>query len=206
MVLCVTGCMAAGKNAASDILEKHGFVAIDADKVVHEILRGKTFQEKVIFTFAPFAEKSGIVLRNCDGTLNRRNLGKLIFADKKLLEIQESIVFPEVDRKIEEFIESGMKSGKDVVVNATVLYKIPSVKKCDAVIFVDAPVLTRLFRARKRDGMKTVQILQRFWSQKNLFSKYKKSNADTFKVNNTGDLTALEEKLMKKIGELKNEK
>ena len=99
-----------------------------------------------------------------------------------------------------------MKSGKDVVVNATVLYKIPSVKKCDAVIFVDAPVLTRLFRARKRDGMKTVQILQRFWSQKNLFSKYKKSNADTFKVNNTGDLTALEEKLMKKIGELKNEK
>ena len=162
--------MAAGKNAASDILEKHGFVAIDADKVVHEILRGKTFQEKVIFTFAPFAEKSGIALRNEDGTLNRRNLGKLIFADKKLLEIQESIVFPEVDRKIEEFIESGMKSGKDVVVNATVLYKIPSVKKCDAVIFVDAPVLTRLFRARKRDGMKTVQILQRFWSQKNLFS------------------------------------
>ena len=83
--------MAAGKNAASDILEKHGFVAIDADKVVHEILRGKTFQEKVIFTFAPFAEKSGIILRNCDGTLNRRNLGKLILPTRSFLRFRSRL-------------------------------------------------------------------------------------------------------------------
>lgn len=202
MVLCVTGCMAAGKNAASDILEKHGFVSIDADKVVHGILLEKNFQEKVISTFAPFAEKKGIDLRNGDGTLNRRALGELIFADKVLLALQESIVFPEVDRKIIEFIDRN--SGKDLVVNATVLHKISSVRKCDAVVFIDAPILTRLSRARKRDGISVLNILQRFWSQRNLFSKYKKSNADTFKVNNTGDLCALEEKLMKKICELKN--
>lgn len=197
MILCVTGCMAAGKNAASEILEKKGFVSIDADKVVHQILLERDFQEKVIATFKSFADEKKIELRNEDGTLNRRNLGALIFADKKLLALQESLVLPEVDKRLCEFIDSNSK--KNVILNATVLYKIPCVKKCDAVIFIDAPLFTRLIRARKRDGMKFFQIIQRFWSQRNLFSKYKKSNADTFKVRNLGNLKVLEENLEKII-------
>lgn len=187
--------MAAGKNAASDILEKKGFVSIDADKVVHQILLERDFQEKVIATFKKFADEKKIELRNEDGTLNRRNLGALIFADKKLLALQESLVLPEVDKRLCEFIDSN--SEKNVILNATVLYKIPCVKKCDLIIFIDAPILLRLKRARKRDGISILQILQRFWFQRNLFSKYKKSNADTYRIENSKNLKNLEEKLEK---------
>ena len=34
LIICLTGPMAAGKNAAGDILQKHGFLSIDADKCV----------------------------------------------------------------------------------------------------------------------------------------------------------------------------
>ena len=36
MVLCVTGPMAAGKNAATSILESMGFASIDADLIGHD--------------------------------------------------------------------------------------------------------------------------------------------------------------------------
>ena len=35
MILCVTGPMAAGKNAVCRILEERGFIALDADRQVH---------------------------------------------------------------------------------------------------------------------------------------------------------------------------
>jgi len=201
LILCVTGKMAAGKNAVSDYLEQKGFLSIDADKVVHQILLEKEFQEKVISTFENFAKSKNLELRNSDGTLNRRNLGALIFADKKLLALQESIILPEVDKKIVEFIDSN--KDKNLIVNATVLYKIPCVKLCNAIIFVDAPILTRLKRAKKRDGIKTLQILQRFWNQRNLFSKYKKANADIYRIKNSDSLNNLQEKVNELLEKLK---
>ena len=35
MILCVTGPMAAGKNAVCRILEERGFIVLDADRQVH---------------------------------------------------------------------------------------------------------------------------------------------------------------------------
>lgn len=194
MILCVTGPMAAGKNAASALLENKGFLSIDADILVHNILKEPAIQEKVIETFSEEAKKQNIELSNADGTLNRRNLGAIIFKDKKLLEKQENIVLPEVESRLRLFIEQN--KGKNIILNATVLYKIPIIKECNAVLFVTAPLLVRLKRAKKRDGIKTVHILRRFWSQRNLFSKYKNSNADTVKVYNIGNLKMLETNIM----------
>ena len=193
VILCVTGPMASGKNAASAILEKNGFAAVDADKLVHQILSEPAFQKKVIETFAPYAAEKHISLTSEDGSLNRRSLGALIFKDKKLLAKQESLIHPAVNQRIEEFIAS--HPSQDIVLNATVLYKIPAIRRCNAILFVTAPLFTRFSRAKKRDNMKTAQILARFWQQRSLFAKYKISNADIHKVKNTGNLNALESKI-----------
>lgn len=189
-ILCVTGPMASGKNAVSAILEKNGFISVDADKLVHQALASPALQEKVIATFAPYAKAQHISLTNEDGSLNRRNLGAVIFKDKILLAKQESLVHPAVNQLIEEFIAS--HPNQNIVLNATVLYKIPAINRCTAVLFVTAPLLTRFFRAKKRDGMHSMQILSRFWQQRSLFAKYKKTNADIYKVHNTGNLNTLE--------------
>ena len=53
MVLCVTGPMAAGKNATSSILEKMGFVSIDADLIGHDAV--EICKEKILEEFSSLA-------------------------------------------------------------------------------------------------------------------------------------------------------
>lgn len=182
--------MAAGKNVAASILERHGFAAVDADVLAHQALAQSDLQAAVIRTFAPYAAAKNIALTAADGSLDRRALGSLIFADKKLLALQESLVHPAVSRLIDSFIDS--HPNQPVVINATVLYKISAIERCDAILFVTAPLPVRLFRAKRRDGMKTAQILARFWQQRQLFAKYKKTRADIYRVQNTGNVHALE--------------
>lgn len=187
MVICVTGPMAAGKNHISSILEKmtldgKSFVSIDADLVCHEAVDDSA--EKIIEAFGELAKKSGIPIADETGKIIRRNLGALIFGKPELVAKQESIVYPQITNKIKNYIEENKNS--NVIVNATVLYKIPLMKEMDAVLFVDCPLPMRFLRARKRDSMKVAQIMARFRSQGGLYSAYKKTGIPVVKIWNCG--------------------
>ena len=197
MILCVTGPMAAGKNAASSILEKKGFACVDADLLVHQAVENA--KEEILASFASLADEKSLPLLRENGHINRRNLGALIFQSPELIKKQEDIVYPILNGLFEDFMEEN--KGRNLVINATVLYKVPLVKKVDSVLFIDAPLLQRLFRAKKRDGMSLKLILQRFKAQRNLFAKYKKSVADTVRVGNTGSMKKLEWKIDKFLTE-----
>lgn len=191
LVICLTGPMAAGKNAASDILKEKGFACCDADELAHEALKKVT--PLVIKKFLPLALEKNILLTDSKDQIIRRNLGKLIFGNKELLEEHEKIIFPEINRLIEEFDKKNQD--KDIVINAAVLYKVDFIKKCNAVLYIDCPFIKRLLRVKKRDGLSFMLILKRFYSQKNLFAKYKISNADIRRVRNTGTILNLKKKI-----------
>lgn len=197
MILCVTGPMAAGKNAASSILEKKGFACVDADLLVHQAVENA--KEEILASFGSLADEKGLPLLTENGHINRRNLGALIFQSPELIKKQEDIVYPILNGLFEDFMEEN--KGRNLVINATVLYKVPLIKKVDSVLFIDAPLLQRLFRAKRRDGMSLKLILQRFKAQRNLFAKYKKSVADTVRVGNTGSMKKLEWKIDKFLTE-----
>lgn len=180
MVLCVTGPMASGKNFISSQFEKKGFAVIDADVVGHEAV--EKCSAEIIKTFGKIAEEKNILLLNEDGSINRRNLGALIFGNPELIQMQENIVFPYIDSVLKDFAESH----ENCVLNATVLFKIESMKLCNKIIFVKASFLRRFIRAKKRDHMKTRQILARFKSQKNLFNEYKKTGIPIEIIINNG--------------------
>ncbi len=191
-VACVTGPMAAGKNLAASIMEKNGWACIDADKIVHDAL--EQIKPQVIELHSQAAKKMGINLLNADGSLNRRSVGKIVFNNANALQAQESLVHPVVCQMLMEFIDS--HSEQPVAVNATVLYKTPQIlNRCDFVLFVDCPCFIRFFRAKKRDKLSCPQILSRFQAQRNIFAKYKKSNADIYKVWNIGFPYALERRI-----------
>ncbi|MBQ2600798.1 MAG: dephospho-CoA kinase [Treponema sp.] len=191
MTVCVTGQMAAGKNYVSEILCGMGFVSVDADVLAHEAVDLCT--DRILEEFSSLAESRGIALADSDGKIIRRNLGALIFTDPALVKRQEDIVFPKITSMLESFLEE--HSGENVVVNATVLYKLPIISRMDRVIYVEAPMPIRFLRAKKRDSLPARQILDRFKRQENLFAKYKISNADTLKVRNTGSRKSLEKRL-----------
>lgn len=178
-VICVTGQMAAGKNYICSQLEKLGWASVDADILVHQAI--EIARDRILDKFEPYAKEKKIKLNKGDGSIDRRALGELLFSMPGLLKIQESIVYPIITKMLEDFIYEHPKT----IINATVLYKTPDLlNRCGAIVFVTAPLLTRIKRAKKRDNLPLKQILKRFYSQRNLLKNYKKSNKPFFIIKN----------------------
>ena len=168
--IAVTGPMAAGKNYICQKLEQEGWASVDADLLVHDAI--EIAKDRILDTFIPYAEQQNLKLTRTDGTIDRRALGKLLFAIPELLKIQESIVYPIITKQIEDYISEHKKT----IINATVLYKTPELlARCEKILFVTAPFFTRLRRARNRDHLSYIQILRRFHAQRNLLREYKKT-------------------------------
>ena len=199
LILAVTGSMAAGKNYVSNLLEKKGFLAIDADKCVHQAI--EEAKDQILEAFLPIAKEKNIQIQNPDGTINRKNLGSILFSDEKLLQKQESIVHPKVNEIFNRFIDENPE--KNIVLNATVLYKTPVINRCDAIIFVKAPIITRFFRAKRRDNLPSREIFKRFASQFKIFAKYKFLKSDIYIIWNIGKSNKLEKKLDKILKSIK---
>ena len=171
--------MAAGKNYICSQMQAQGWAAVDADLLVHDAI--ELVKERILDTFIPYAEEQNIKLTKSDGSIDRRALGQLLFSFPDLLKVQESMVYPIIIQRINEFIEIHEKT----IINATVLYKTPELlKRCQKILFVTAPFLTRLRRARKRDHLSYRQIFRRFHAQRHLLEEYKKTGIPIEIINN----------------------
>lgn len=190
-IIGLTGKMASGKNLAAKILENLGCVSIDADLVVHDAV--ESAKDKIIQTFEKEANEKNINFIDENGKIIRKELSKIVFSSEENLKKQESIVHPEVEKIMEDFINKN--PDKNIILNATVLYKVPLISECDTIIFITAPSIVRFIRAKKRDKLSTKQILKRFYAQNDLFAKYQKLNSDIYKVRNLGSKKLLEKKL-----------
>ena len=169
-VIAVVGPMAAGKNYICSKMKEEGWASVDADLLVHDAI--ELVKDKILQTFIPYAEQQNIKLTKEDGSIDRRALGQLLFSFPELLAIQESIVYPIITKQIDNFINGHDKT----IINATVLYKTPELlARCQKIIFVTAPIFTRLRRARRRDHLSYRQIFRRFYAQRNLLREYQKS-------------------------------
>jgi len=178
-VICVTGKMASGKNYICSQLEKDGWASVDADLLVHKAIEQK--KEIILKTFEVEAQNLNAHLQNPDGTINRRELGKVVFSNPELLARQESIVYPAITQMIKDFIQEHPKT----IINATVLYKTPELLNlCQYILFVKANGLKRLIRARKRDNLPYKQIFRRFIAQKNLYKLYKNTGKTVLIIKN----------------------
>jgi len=174
MIIGLTGTYCAGKNHIAALLEDRGLPVLDVDKLGYQALESE--KEKI---FAKF----GSNLKTKDGSLDRRLLGKLVFANPVKLAILEDIIHPFVDRLIDDWITT-QKS--HFVINAALLHRASVFHKLDRIILVKAPLFTRFLRAKKRDKLTFWEIFKRFISQKDFNSQYLSVNAEIYIVENPG--------------------
>lgn len=194
-IIGITGPMAAGKNAAADILREKNFTVLDADVIAHSVLCEHTAQ--IAEMFKEKARKRHIQLLNADGSLNRRALGSIVFSGKKDLQALEHIIHPEVNRIMEEQIEKQPLAS--FVVNAALLHKIPIIKRCDCILYIHAPLCLRIKRVRRRDELSFFQIAARFFFQQKNFAKCKKQNADIYIVENSKTQERLKTQILRAL-------
>ena len=175
MLIGLTGTYCAGKNHVAALLEARGLPVLDVDKLGYAVLEAE--KEAV---FARFGKD----LRKPDGKVDRRLLGERVFGKPQELADLEAIVHPQANRLTDEWITD--QKGKNCVINAALLHRSTSFAQMDRIILVTAPFLTRLLRARRRDGLSWPALVMRFSGQKNFNSQYLAGNAEIYRVENPG--------------------
>jgi dephospho-CoA kinase len=186
MVVGLTGKYCAGKGTATRVFMSHGFRAVDADDLSHEVLIQRAAE--VIAQFGP-----GV--RAPDGGVDRRALGRVVFADQAARRRLEAILYPDITERIRRFAAEG----GDVVINAPLLQRAGLQTMCDAVVFVTAPAVMRLMRALRRDRLSFREAVKRIRSQGDVGPQKNDVVVDTYTVRNPAGVRSFERRVSRLV-------
>ena len=136
MVIGVTGGIASGKSTVCKTLASYGFVHIDADDVAHDVLELPEVIGRITEVFgtdilyAPEDHRGPL-------KVDRKALGRIVFADPDKMDILEKITHPEVARLIREQVASDPE--RDYVIEGIALVSSGIIEICDElwVVFVE---------------------------------------------------------------------
>jgi dephospho-CoA kinase len=195
-VIGLTGLYCAGKNHAALILQRHGLPVLDVDKLGHLVIEKE--KERIIARFGAEITDGGA------GGIDRKKLGAKVFGKPLELAALEDIVHPAVNRETADWI--GAQKENACVINAALLHRSSASTVMDAVIIVEAPYITRLLRAKKRDRLPWLALIKRFGSQNNFNTQYFQGKTDIYRVDNRGysgfGRTFFQNRLEKRVEEI----
>ncbi len=188
----LTGNIATGKTTVLGMLRGLGAETLDADAVVHELYEpGSPVLRRVV-------ERFGAELLTASGQLDRARLGSIVFRDPAQLKALEAIVHPAVQAKVADWWNSRRRqfeaTGKPavVVIDAVKLLESPSVRFCDEIWVVVAPVEQQLRRLVEDRGMPEDQARDRLRRQPDVAGRL--ARADVV-IQNDGSLERTREQV-----------
>lgn len=162
----LTGGIGSGKSTVSNILIEKGISIIDADKIARSVL----IKYPEILT--EISNKFGCNFINKDGTLNRREFGNFIFADKIKVREYESIILPYILKEINEDFNMYEKHNISIVVlDAPTLIETELYKNMDVNILVWVDKQTQIIRVKNRDLLSDIEVNNRISCQMSLDEK-----------------------------------
>lgn len=159
-VVGLTGQSGSGKTTVSNCFVKNGFSVINADNIARQITTKGNPCLKNIFDVFPECI-------DCEtGELNRKKLACIVFNDKDLLKLLNSIMYPYITTKILNQIRKLSASGKKLILlDAPTLFESHTDDFCNFIVSVIADKNVRFDRISKRDNISSDEIESRFSSQ-----------------------------------------
>jgi len=183
-VIGLTGGIASGKSTVSGILREKGAYIIDADEI------SKTLVEPGKPAYLEIVKHFGQEILNEDGSLRRKKLGRIVFADKEKLALLNKITHPKIIEEIKRRLEEATNRNENVVViDAALLIELGLYKMVDEVWLVTIDEKTQLERLLKRDSfLEEKEAKDRIRAQMPQEEKVKYA---TRIINNSGDFSQL---------------
>jgi len=154
-VIGLIGAIGAGKSAAAKCFAARGGHVIDGDVLGHEALR----QPAIINTLV---ERWGDRVRKPDGSLDRRAIAGIVFANSIERNALEALVFPYIGRRVREEIAAAQANPAVpfIVLDAAVMLEA-GWNEIDRIVYVDAPRELRLARLAARSGWSEADLTAR---------------------------------------------
>ena len=168
----LTGNIASGKSAAALLFAELGAHVIDADRVVHLLLKsGTPVYRKIVDAF-------GERILSSAGEIDRRILGRMVFsdADKRLLlnSLTHPAVATEILRQIGE-LEQSASSGI-IIVDAALMIETGGYKMYHRIIVVTCDPALQVSRLIERNGLTEEEAGARIAAQMSMEEKLKLAN------------------------------
>jgi len=183
-VLGITGGIASGKSTVMKMLADAGIPTVCSDALAHDCIRaGKPAYRAICRSF-------GVAILGRNAEIDRKALGRLVFADEAARRRLEKFVHPCVVRSLRKFIRE--RSGV-IALDIPLLYEAGLDVLVDAVVVVGASRAEQIRRLRRRDGLSRPEALQRLAAQLPLSEKRRRAD---FTLENSGTLAQLRRRLM----------
>jgi len=183
----LTGGIACGKSTVSRMLAARGAAIVDADLIARDVVRpGQPALAEVRAAFGAevFAE---------DGTLDRKRLGAVVFADEASRKRLEGILHPRIREEIARQMLAWNRTEPErlVVVDIPLMYESGLDKRYafEDILVVYVPRRVQLERLMRRDGLSLEEAERRIDAQ--LSIEKKRELADVV-IDNSGDLAETE--------------
>lgn len=182
-IIGLTGGIGTGKSTVSAYLAQKGCKIIDADLISHQMTEaGSPCLAEIKAAFG-----EDVFLR--DGNLDRKKVGRLVFADATKKKTLEQIITRRVIEKTLRILQDCRAQQEDLVVlDAPLLFECGMQRYTDEAWLVVCRTETRLRRIAARDGLAEEDIQKRIANQ--MSTEQKEKLAD-YIIDNSRDLAWL---------------
>jgi len=157
----LTGGIASGKSTVARMLAAKGALLIDLDDLAHAVQapEGEVWR-KIVRHFGP-------EVLCPDGKIDRAKLGECVFADRKKLDLLDSIVHPAVFAQWQRRMDAIRKSQPEAIVVSDIPLLIEAGLKpmVDLVLLVYLPPEGQIARLMARDGYSREEANKRLAAQ-----------------------------------------
>ena len=168
IVLCITVGFGTGKSTVAGYFRRFGAKVVDADKIVHDLIKpGSSVYKKIITGF-------GREMLKKDRSIDRARLARLVFSDRRLLDKLNRIIHPQVIKIMKKEIASAR--GKIVVLDVPLLFEAGLKRLADKVVVVTASREIQLRRIFKKTSLLEKDILMRIKAQLPLSTKVRRAD------------------------------
>jgi len=156
----LTGGIATGKTTFAAALRAQGLPVVDADELARQVVApGAPALAAIVEAFGPGVLGPG-------GALDRKALGRLVFADAGARRRLEAITHPAIRRAMEAETARLAAAGHDLVVyDSPLLYEAGLEGAVSLVVVVYAPREAQLARLQARDGLSRAEAEARLAAQ-----------------------------------------
>lgn len=188
VIIGLTGSSGSGKSTVAKMFCRAGYRIVDCDKISHDI---DAVPEYINAVRAHFGNGAF----DANGKIDRRALGKIVFADKEKLSLLTAISHPIIKKKVMEQLSTGGK----IVIDAPLLFESGLDSVCDLTVGVISGKEMRAKRVAERDGLDVSDAAIRTSSQKNDDFYREKC---VYIIENEGSISDLEKNVSKMLAEL----
>jgi dephospho-CoA kinase len=185
MNIGLTGGIATGKSTVAKLLTERGALLIDLDKIAREIVEPGEPALRLI------AQRFGQAVLQEDGSLDRKKLGQIVFADAAERKALESITHPAIRAVMKQRMADYDRDypRRLTVVDVPLLYESELTSYFEQVMVVYVPREEQLQRLIERDKLSVEEAERRLAAQMDI--EEKKRRADIL-IDNSGTLAETE--------------